>query len=540
MTGRRRSAPDVAAKAKAVEAALEAGGDRLDPAARASAQAALARTAERLRLGGEHTVVALVGATGSGKSSLFNALTGMEMADVGARRPLTADPMACVWGDEDAGPLLDWLGVPDSRRVARESVLDADREAPLHGLVLLDLPDHDSTAVAHRLEVDRLVGLVDLLVWVVDPQKYADEALHSGYLRPLVGHDDVMLVVLNQVDRLAPADLETCRTDLRRLLDADGLTTVRIVAASAKRGDGVDELRALLADVVQGQGAFLTRASADLDEAARRLAKGLAPVEPDARSLPASEDLVSAMASAAGLPVLLDTVAAEYRRQASTAVSWPVLRAWRALGTDPLRRLRLAGQTEGRLRELTRASLTTPSPAQRERVDLAVGQVCAEVAERLPPRWAQAVRSVTAPHVDELSGALDTAVSGVDLRVRRPWWWVALAGLQLVLAAAAVIGLVWLVMLGVLRWLDQPRPPTPYVGPVPLPTLLLGGGLVLGALLGLIAAELVRRGARRRRQEAVQDLRGAVAEVAWQNVVSPVAEVLADHRTAREALAGAF
>ncbi len=540
MTGRRRSAPDVAAKAKAVETALEAGGDRLDPAARASAQAALARTAERLRLGGEHTVVALVGATGSGKSSLFNALTGMEMADVGARRPLTADPMACVWGDEDAGPLLDWLGVPESRRVARESVLDADREAPLHGLVLLDLPDHDSTAVAHRLEVDRLVGLVDLLVWVVDPQKYADEALHSGYLRPLVGHDDVMLVVLNQVDRLAPADLETCLTDLRRLLDADGLTTVRIVAASAKRGDGVDELRALLADVVQGQGAFLTRASADLDEAARRLAKGLAPAEPDARSLPASEDLVSAMASAAGLPVLLDTVAAEYRRQASTAVSWPVLRAWRALGTDPLGRLRLAGQTEGRLRELTRASLTTPSPAQRERVDLAVGQVCAEVAERLPPRWAQAVRSVTAPHIDELSGALDDAVSGVDLRVRRPWWWVALAGLQLVLAAAAVIGLVWLVMLGVLRWLDQPRPPTPYIGPMPLPTLLLGGGLVLGALLGLIAAELVRRGARRRRQEAVQDLRGAVAEVAWQNVVSPVAEVLADHRTAREALAGAF
>jgi hypothetical protein len=75
---------------------------------------------------------------------------------------------------------------------------------------------------------------------------------------------------------------------------------------------------------------------------------------------------------------------------------------------------------------------------------------------------------------------------------------------------------------------------------VPVPTLLAVGGLALGALLGLVAAELVRRGARRRRQEAVQDLRGAVAEVAWQNVVAPVAEVLADHRSAREALAGAF
>ena len=72
---------------------------------------------------------------------------------------------------------------------------------------------------------------------------------------------------------------------------------------------------------------------------------------------------MSAMASAAGLPVLLETVASEYRRQASAAVSWPFLRAWRALGTDPLRRLRFAGQTEERLRELTQAPLAAPSPA---------------------------------------------------------------------------------------------------------------------------------------------------------------------------------
>ncbi len=540
MSGRRRGAPDVAGKAKALEVALEAGGDRLDPAARASAVAALARSAERLRLGGEHTVVALVGATGSGKSSLFNALSGMEMADVGARRPLTAEPMACVWGEEDAGPLLDWLGVPPRRRITRETVLDADREADLHGLVLLDLPDHDSTAVAHRLEVDRLVGLVDLLVWVVDPQKYADEALHSGYLRPLVGHDEVMVVVLNQVDRLTPSEVETCRTDLRRLLDADGLGAVRIVTASARRGDGVDDLRALLADVVQGQSAFVARTSADLDEAARRLAKGLAGNEPDARTLPAADDLVSAMASAAGLPVLLDTVAAEYRRQASAAVGWPLARAWRALGADPLRRLRLAGQTEGRLRELTRASLASPSPAQRDRVDLAVGEVTTAVAERLPPRWAGAVRSVTTPHVDELAGALDEAVARIDLGVRRAWWWVALAAAQLLLASAVVVGFVWLVLLGVLRWVDQPRPPTPYVGSVPLPTLLFVAGLVLGALLGVVGGVLARRGARQRRAEAVQELRDAVAGVAWERVVSPVAVVLTDHRTAREALAGAF
>ena len=96
------------------------------------------------------------------------------------------------------------------------------------------------------------------------------------------------------------------------------------------------------------------------------------------------------------------------------------------------------------------------------------------------------------------------------------------------------------ILLGVLRWLDQPRPPTPYVGSVALPTLLLVGGLLLGAALGLAGVWLVGRGARRRRAQAVQELRGAVAEVAWRNVVSPVEGVLGDHRTAREALAGAF
>ena len=540
MTGRRQSAPDVAKKAEALEVALQAGGDRLDPDARASAEAALARAGERLRLGGDHTIVALVGATGSGKSSLFNALSGMEIADVGARRPLTAQPMACVWGEPGAGPLLDWLGVPEGRRVTRESVLDADKEADLRGLVLLDMPDHDSTAIAHRLEVDRLVGLVDLLVWVVDPQKYADEALHSGYLRPLVGHDDVMVVVLNQIDRLADTEVETCSKDLRRLLDADGLNTARVLIASARRGDGIDDLRDLLAEVVQGHSAFLARASADLDEAARRIAKGLAAAEPDARHVPAAEDLVSAMASAAGLPVMLDTVAAQYRREGASAVSWPLARWWRALGSDPLHRLGLAGETEEELRELTRASLASPSPAQRERVDLAVRQVASDVAENLPPRWGDAVRTATAPHVDELAGALDAAVAEMDLTPRRPLWWTLVAGLQYLLVACAVVGFVWLAVLGVLRWSGASAPTTPYAGPLPLPTVLFVGGLVGGALLGWAGAVLARRGARRRRSRALEQLRAAVGEIAWSRVVAPIVTVLGEHRTAREALAQAF
>jgi hypothetical protein len=246
------------------------------------------------------------------------------------------------------------------------------------------------------------------------------------------------------------------------------------------------------------------------------------------------------MASAAGLSVLLDTVAAEYRHEAARAVGWPIARWWTALGADPLRRLGLGGQAEGQLRELTRASLATPSPAQRERVDLAVRDVASAVAEQLPQRWGDAVRASTPPNVDELAGALDAAVSEVDLGVRRPVWWTAVRVLQYLLVACAVVGFGWLAALGVLRWQGSAPPETPYLDSVPLPTALLAGSVLLGALLGRVASSLVRRGARRRRAEAVDELRTAVGEVAWQRVVAPVAAVLEQHRAVRQALASAF
>ena len=56
---------------------------------------------------------------------------------------------------------------------------------------------------------------VDLLVWVLDPQKYADAVMHDRYLAPLAGHADVMLVVLNQVDRLTAEARAACLADLR-------------------------------------------------------------------------------------------------------------------------------------------------------------------------------------------------------------------------------------------------------------------------------------------------------------------------------------
>ncbi|KGM14631.1 hypothetical protein N867_18880, partial [Actinotalea fermentans ATCC 43279 = JCM 9966 = DSM 3133] len=193
---------------------------------------------DRLRLP-DHTVVALAGPTGSGKSSLLNALAGQDVAEVAATRPTTSEALALVRAD-GAGPLLDWLGV------RRRHDLGAGT-----GLVVLDLPDHDSVVTDHRLEAERLVGLVDLLVWVLDPQKYADAAVHERYLRGLGGHRDVLLVVLNQVDRLTADERRACHRDLERLLAEDGLAGVRLLDVSARTGEGVAGLEAALADAAR-------------------------------------------------------------------------------------------------------------------------------------------------------------------------------------------------------------------------------------------------------------------------------------------------
>ena len=165
------------------------------------AAATTQRARGRLGHGAAHTVVALAGATGSGKSSTFNALAGREVAATGVRRPTTSSTQAAVFTTDatlraDAAGLLSWLDVH------QHVVVD---DPALDGLVLLDLPDHDSTQAAHRQEVDRLVRVVDVFVWVVDPQKYADAALHHDYLRRFAGHADVTVVVLNQIDTIPPS-----------------------------------------------------------------------------------------------------------------------------------------------------------------------------------------------------------------------------------------------------------------------------------------------------------------------------------------------
>jgi GTPase Era involved in 16S rRNA processing len=531
---------DITDRIDALDEAVRVSRGRLDDALVSEAAEVAARAGARLRLSGDHTVVALAGATGSGKSSTFNALTGLDLAAIGVRRPTTSWTMSCAWGTEGAGELLDWLGVPKRHQVMRNSMLDATAgDQDLEGLVLLDLPDHDSTEVAHHVEVDRLVKLADLMVWVLDPQKYADAAVHDRYLRPLATHKDVMLVVLNHIDEVPADRRDSMMADLRRLLDADGLEGVPLVAASAKRGTGIPELKAAIAERVQAKKSVRTRLMADVTTVAERMAaaNGTAKAGDVARARKA--ELVDAFADAAGVPTVVQAVADSTRRRAAHATGWPVTAWLHRFRTDPLKRLHLDLGAEGRtLTRSARTSVPEASPVQRARVDTAVRAVAEDVAAELSPPWAESVRRASVSRMGDLNDALDAAIAGTDLGVSRvPVWWRVVRVVQWLLLVAAVVGAGWLTTLAVLGYLQVGKPATPSVLGVPVPTVLLLGGIVTGVLLAVVCRVLVHWSARGKARSVDRKLRSAIGDVTERLVVEPMEAEVEAYRTSRHALA---
>ena len=344
-------------------------------------EALLGRAGERLRLSADHTVVVLAGGTGSGKSSLFNQLAGADFSPVGVVRPMTREAYACVWGMDGANPLLDWLGVRDRNRYARSSAL-GEGERALRGLLLLDLPDHDSVLSGESGSVNRLVSLADLMVWVLDPQKYADAAVHSRYLMPMAGHSSVIAVVLNQADLLTTEQTSDCVTDLQRLLDTEGLHESRILVTSALTGAGLDDLREALAKAVTARRASTERLSADVDALALRFAGYTGETEPPAAGN-GSQALSEAFAQAAGVAGVSQALQSARELKAADYVGWPV--SWladRLLRRDPIRKIRL-----GALWDELRGLSAGPTGAQRADIDNAITVFADKAVPGLPAPW---------------------------------------------------------------------------------------------------------------------------------------------------------
>ena len=553
----------------------------------------LERLSQRRELSTEHTVIGFFGATGSGKSTLFNAIAGQNIALSAPTRPTTSTVQAAIWEAEGSEELLDWLGIdkrvyPQTQALAAEGEATEGNEAGGNnksaggvaapnavtepapglfnrirravggrgemrtrtgGLILLDMPDFDSVTTTNRDLAARMMRYVDVLVWVVDPQKYADAVIHRDFMVPLAASGAQALCVLNQADKLAPAEVPAVLASLTRLLQAEG-TEAHLLAApiavSARTGEGVDVLRDLLAQVAAAKSLSLQRTDAQLHATASQLrtyAGGEGTVLAGAYALEAEQKLVKACYSSSQAEQVLEAATASYRRAAGQRTGWILTRWMSRLKADPLRRLHLGQQDETKSTskaeksagmlgsdsenapELVASSLPPLSAAQKAGMANAVRQYSKQMAARIDEPWKRSMKEAALSREAELPELLERDMVRIDYglgRTRAPW--VIFNALQWIALMSALVGVGWLTLISGMAYLQiqLPPAPTPEGSPVPLPTLLLLLGVLLGIASAGVGRLLTAMGSRYYARKLRGRLQTGVEKAVQSCVVAPV------------------
>lgn len=499
--------------------ALDLAEGRFEPGLIEGGRQTLNNVGGRAAFGAEVTVAACFGATGSGKSSLVNALTASQAARVAATRPTTTQALAVGQNLDQASELLEWMKI--SQR-AQGQGLPAD-------VVLVDLPDVDSVIAEHRALSHQMAQVVDVLIWVLDPQKYADAVLHDEFVAPLAHHAEVTLVVLNQTDRLNPAEVPGVVADIQRLLARDGIPKAEVHPVSARTGAGIDQLRRRLSAIAADQRAARVKAEADITHAATQLLVATEGHD-GARAVPATDGVIQAAAAAAGQEALAGAVQRSFVRSSSQHGGWPFTRWVTRLRPDPLKRLHLGTGTDrddqGPVVAVT--SLPEPTPVQAALLRSRAQDYAHQAGAHLPPAWRSEMLADVNDRLPTLVDELDSSLAQLRLPLRPPLWWKVTSLIQLLGAALVVAGLGWLLAVWVAGFF-QLHFDVPTYGYVPVPTLLLIIGLIIGGVTALCARFAARRGGERRARKTAALIRQAVAGGVERELVAPVTRQLDDY-----------
>jgi energy-coupling factor transporter ATP-binding protein EcfA2 len=169
--------------------------------------------------------LALAGGTGSGKSTLINALAGKVIAEASEIRPTTRQIQVYHHRDDSLGTLTDEL--------ASEAAFVAHDRPELRLKMLVDAPDLDSFVIKHRATTRALLKRAGLVLYVFSPERYLEERTWSVLREE--AEFSACAAVLNKVDRVgSPEELEQISEDLRGRFAGLGLGEIRLFRVCAR------------------------------------------------------------------------------------------------------------------------------------------------------------------------------------------------------------------------------------------------------------------------------------------------------------------
>lgn len=464
-----------------------------------------------------------MGATGSGKSSLFNAILGADIATIGVRRPTTIEPIAAIPVNEGVSELMDWLQIKHRVQIPSGGKLPDN-------VALIDLPDIDSIATAGRETVKFLAQRVDLLIWVADPQKYADNLLHTEFIRPLAKHANMTIGVLTHADTLHGQDAVHVVADFTRILETDRVNNPLVIPTSAVTGQGIDSLRLRITDAAAVQAKAAQKLIADLQNGKALIAKeifggtsGVNTLEtlksydlPGFTNKQVKPLLTKAVYEVAGVKTVEKTVKQGYRyRAGSVAGFWPS-RKLRLFKPDPVKRLHLGSET----------GITSYKPLDMtlKNLDLAMRQTVDGLIAGRPRPWQASLRAQATQANEFIPLHLNHVVSRIDvpLPAGKATWWRVMNGLQMLGWVLAICGGLWLGGIHLLKSLLLIDVPTmPYYN-IPTPVWMIGVGILWAVLISALTAVLISWRAHAAGKKASQALREELDEVVEEYLWAPL------------------
>jgi hypothetical protein len=182
--------------------------------------------------GSRPLIVAFMGGTGVGKSSLLNRLAGKAIARAGIERPTSRE--VTLYHHHS----VSIKHLPEQLPLAQIKIAEHDNESRKN-VIWIDMPDFDSTEQSNKHQVLEWLPHIDVLIYVVSPERYRDEKAWRLLLAE--GGRHAWLFVLNQWDRGQTEQYE----DFKKQLHEAGFTDPVIFKTVCGENRQSDEFAAL-------------------------------------------------------------------------------------------------------------------------------------------------------------------------------------------------------------------------------------------------------------------------------------------------------